>query len=138
MASTFLSGPIALLFTGGFIVLGLYRDTFLQIAFDQQEGGGPVESFVRIVTGMNMVSEFRDVNAGVHAMRLVDDIFQNGMILVGNVIPDFSKFGVTNYISDGFDIPLNLVAQQVTIGLAYVIGLSIIGYFLLRNREVAR
>ena len=138
MASTFLSGPIALLFTAGFIILGLYRDTFLQIAFGEQEGGGPVESFVRIVTGMNMVSEFRDVNAAVHTMRLIDNIFQGGMILVGNVIPDFSKFGVTNYISDGFDIPLNLIAQQMTIGLAYVVGLSIVGYFLLRNREVAR
>jgi hypothetical protein len=138
MASTFLSGPIALLFTGGFIVLGLYRDTFLKIALGEQEGGGPIESFVRIVTGMNMVSEFREVNFGVNLMRVIDNVLKKIMELVANVVPDFSKFGVTNYIADGFDVPTNLIMQQMTIGLAYVVGMSIMGYFLLRNREVAR
>ena len=139
MASTVLSGPIAMLFTCSFILLGFFRDFFVRVATGEQEGGGPLEALVRIPTHMNLISDFRDKdNWAVLLMRWADDVLQGLMQLFASVLPNFNDFNVSNYVAYGFDIPANLVAQQLTVCLAYVVGLAIVGYFLLRNREVAK
>lgn len=138
MASTVLSGPIAMLFTVSFILLGFQRDFFINVATGEQEGGGPIEALVRLVTHMNLISDFKDQNIAIKLMRGVDDILKFAMQSLANVLPDFGDFNTARYVAYGFDIPANQVAQQLTIGLAYVIGLALVGYFLLRNREVAK
>ena len=138
MGSTVLSGPIAMLFTVSFILLGFQRDFFIDVATDKQQGGGPIESLVRLVTHMNLVSDFKQQNIAIRLMQFVDDIMQGTMRTLASVLPDFGDFNTSNYVAYGFDIPANQVAQQLTMGLAYVVGLSILGYFLLRNREVAK
>ena len=138
MASTVLSGPIAMLFTVAFILLGFYRDFFVSVATGDLPGGGPIEQTVRLVTGMNMISDFKVQNAAVWLMRGIDDLLQGMMVSLANVLPDFGDFNAANYVAYGFNIPGNQIAQQLTMGFAYVVGLSIMGYFLLRNREVAK
>lgn len=138
MASTILSGPIAMLFTILFILLGFQRQFFLDVATDTQEGGGPIEALVRLVTHMNLISDFRDQNLAVQLMKWTDDGLQWLMVVLANVLPDLGDFNTSRYVAYGFDIPANQVAQQLTMGLGYVIGLAIVGYFLLRNREVAK
>ncbi|QDU57459.1 ABC transporter permease [Aeoliella mucimassa] len=137
-ASTVLSGPIAMLFTCSFILLGFFRDFFVGVAQGTQEGGGPIEALVRIVTHMNLISDFRDKNIAIQIMRWIDDGLQFLMVSLASVLPNFNDFNVSNYVAYGFDIPANLVAQQLVTCLAYVIGLAVVGYFLLRNREVAK
>lgn len=138
MGSTVLSGPIAMLFTVSFILLGFQRDFFVRVATDEQEGGGPIEALVRLVTHMNLMTDFKQQNAGISIMRGVDDILQWCMQTLARVLPDFGDFNTARYVAYGFDIPANQVYQQLTVGAAYVVGLSILGYFLLRNREVAK
>lgn len=46
--STIVNGPVAMLFTFGFITLGFFRQFFLDVATGKQIGGGPVESLVRL------------------------------------------------------------------------------------------
>ncbi len=138
--STVLSGPIAMMFTVSFILLGFYREFFVRVARGIQEGGGPVESLVRLVTQMNLTAGFRGESetTSLWIMRSVDSVFLGAMELLANVLPDFGEFNATKYVAYGFDIPANQIAQQLTMGAAYVIGLSIVGYFLLRTREVAK
>ena len=138
MASTILSGPIAMLFTVSFILLGFQRDFFLKVATDSQEGGGPIEALVRLVTHMNLISDFKNQNIAYNLMKFVDDVLQFAMRTLAGVLPDFGEFNTARYVAYGFNIPANQVAQQLTIGVAYVIGLAFVGYFLLRNREVAK
>lgn len=138
MASTVLSGPIAMLFTISFILLGFQRDFFVDVATGEQEGGGPIEALVRLVTHMNLISDFKDQNLAVQLMRGVDDVMQFAMKTLAGILPDFGDFNTARYVAYGFDIPANQVAQQLTIGAAYVVGLALVGYFLLRNREVAK
>ena len=138
MASTVLSGPIAMLFTVSFILLGFQRDFFVDVATGEQEGGGPIEALVRLVTHMNLISDFKQDNIAIRLMIWVDDVLQFAMRSLANVLPDFGDFNTASYVAHGFDIPGNQVAQQLTIGLAYVAGLAFVGYFLLRNREVAK
>ncbi|MGI9428747.1 MAG: ABC transporter permease, partial [Bythopirellula sp.] len=60
--STLLSGPVAMLFTVSFILLGFFREFFVGVATGLTStggtfyGGGPVESLVRIVTQQNVMS----------------------------------------------------------------------------------
>lgn len=138
MGSTVLSGPIAMLFTVAFILLGFYRDFFVSVATDDLPGGGPIEQTVRLFTGMNMISEVKGNPTAVWLMQGVDDLLQGAMQSLANVLPDFGDFNAANYVAYGFNIPANQIAQQLTMGAAYVVGLSIMGYFLLRNREVAK
>jgi hypothetical protein len=42
------------------------------------------------------------------------------------------------WVSEGFDISPNLLAQDVSVSLAYLVGLFVVGYFFLRTREVAK
>lgn len=136
--STVLSGPIAMLFTVSFILLGFQRDFLMGVATDKVEGGGPIEALVRIPTHMNLISDFKDQHFGIKLMRLVDDGLQALMQVLASVLPDFGNLSTADYVAYGFDIPWNQVLQQLFLGGAYVIGLAIVGYFLLRNREVAK
>ncbi|MEO0529955.1 MAG: hypothetical protein AAF266_05175 [Planctomycetota bacterium] len=138
MMSTFLSGPIAMVTAVSFILLGFFRAFFLKIALGESYGGGPVESFVRLVTQMNVMSPF-DRSPAVDAMKGIDAVLKGMMRAVSNIVPDFSTYlDRVNYVAEGFSIPADAVGRDLTVCLAYVVGLSIAGYFCLRTREVAK
>lgn len=136
-SSTLLNGPVAMLFTISFITLGFFRDFFVNVATGKQVGGGPVESLVRLVTQKNLITGLED-SFGTSMMRGIDWILTTAMLSLAQVLPDFRSFSTVDYVSYGFNIPTNQLAQDVTVTLAYVAGLFVIGYFLLRTREVAK
>jgi hypothetical protein len=136
-ASTFLSGPIAMMFTVSFITLGFFREFFVKVAEGTQVGGGPVESLVRLVTQRNLTTRFEPTPA-VQLMEALDRVFKGGMRAIASVLPDFRSLSTVDYVASGFEIPANAIGQQLTLCVAYLVGLSIIGYFFLRTREVAK
>ena len=136
-SSAFLSGAVAMLFTVVFILVGFFRDFFVGVARDTQHGGGPVESLVRLVRQDNVMIEL-DPGPGTSLIEGIDFVLQKFMLSVAQVLPDFSAFSTVDFAASGFDIPANRVWQDLTTCLAYVVGLAVIGYFLLRTREVAK
>jgi hypothetical protein len=136
-ASTLLNGPVAMLFTVSFIILGFFRDFFIKVAVGEQVGGGPVESLVRLVTQMNQTSPLEN-NLATQLMYAVDGVLKATMQSVGYLLPDFRSFSTVNYVAYGFNIPAAQVGAGLTEGLAFVLGLFIVGYFCLRTREVAK
>ena len=135
--STLLNGPVAMLFTISFITLGFFRDFFVNVATGKQVGGGPVESLVRLVTQKNLITGLEE-GFGTSLMRGIDWILTSAMLSLAQVLPDFRSFSTVDYVSYGFNIPANQLAQDITVTLAYVAGLFVIGYFFLRTREVAK
>jgi len=135
--SSLLSGPIAMMFTVSFILLGFFRDFFVEVATGTSYGGGPVESLVRLVTQMNVISPL-EPSASTSLIKGVDGGLQGLMLSVAQVLPDFSAFSTVDFAASGFDVPTDRVLQDLTTCLAYVAGLAVIGYFLLRTREVAK
>jgi hypothetical protein len=136
--STLVSGPVALLFTAGFIILGFWRQDFVDIATGKSYGGGPAESVYRIATQANVMVQLDDT---ILTSLLVgfDRFFAKPIMwAVAQCLPDFSAFSTVRYAADGYNVPWDRVFQDVTTCLGYVFGLSILGYFLLRTREVAR
>lgn len=139
LASTFLNGPIAALFTVSFILLGFFREFFVSVATGTSYGGGPIESFVRLITQMNLTSRFSDEGSlPIRVMKTVDDGIEVAMQAVASVLPDFYSLSSATYVAQGYDIPGAVVGRQLLIALAYIVGFTIAGYFLLRTREVAK
>jgi hypothetical protein len=136
--STLVSGPVAMLFTSGFIILGFYRDKFLEIAEGRSYGGGPAESIVRIANQANVMTP---LDEGLLATIVTgfDKFFARPIMWsVGQCLPDFSAFSTVDYAADGYNVPWDRVAQDVTTCLGFVAALAVVGFFLLRTREVAK
>lgn len=145
-ASALLSGPVAMLFTVSFIVLGFFREFFLGVAAGSDfaaygvpkvYGGGPVEALVRIVTQKNVITPL-DPGFGTTVIQSVDSVLQTFMLSVAQVLPDFSSFSTVDFAAYGFSVPPERVWQDLTVCVGYVVGMAVIGYFLLRTREVAK
>jgi ABC-type transport system involved in multi-copper enzyme maturation permease subunit len=135
--STLVSGPVAVLFTAGFIILGFYRTDFVNIAIGKSYGGGPAESIVRIANQSNVMTR---LDEGVLTTIVTGfDAFVSRPLMwaVAQCLPDFSAFSTVRYAADGYNVPWDRVLQDVTTCLGYVVALSVLGYFLLRTREVA-
>ncbi len=136
-ASTLLNGPVAMLFTVSFIVLGFFKEFFVAVATGKQVGGGPIEALVRLVTQKNEITRL-DQSFGVQVMEWIDWVLKQAMLSLAQVLPDFRSFSTVDYVAYGFNIPTNKISQDVAVTAAYVLGLCVIGYFCLRTREVAK
>jgi hypothetical protein len=137
-ASTLLNGPVSVLFTESFILLGFFKDFFINVATGKQVGGGPIESLVRLVTQENQTTGLEDGGFAVQLMQGVDWVLKQAMLSLAQVLPDFRSFSTVDYVAYGFNIPANQITQNLAVTLGYVIGLFVIGYFCLRTREVAK
>ncbi len=135
--STLVNGPVAMMFTLAFITLGFFRQFYINVAIGEQVGGGPVESFYRLVTQMNQMSPLPE-NAGTQLIQAVDVVFKQGMYSLSYLLPDFRSLNTVDYVGYGFNIPMNHLFQDLTVCAAYLAGLFVIGYFFLRTREVAK
>ncbi|MEM9351812.1 MAG: ABC transporter permease [Planctomycetota bacterium] len=136
-ASTLLNGPVAMLFTVSFILLGFFKDFFEGVATGTEYGGGPVESLYRLLTQKNIITDL-DPGAGATFIQSVDSVLKLFMLAIAQVLPDFSSFSTVGFAAYGFNVPPDRVLQDLTICLAYVAGTAVVGYFLLRTREVAK
>ena len=137
-ASTLLNGPVSVLFTVSFILLGFFKEFFVDVATGKQVGGGPIESLVRLVTQKNQMTGLEDGGFAVQLMQWIDWVLKQAMLSLAQVLPDFRSFSTVDYVAYGFNIPTNQISQDLAVTAAYVLGLFVIGYFCLRTREVAK
>ena len=136
-AGTFLSWPVALLFTVAFFVAGhaafsvlgdFYKSTIV--------GGGPFESLIRLITHDNQMTELAGT-PGVVVAKTLDAVVTPVMTRMVYLIPNLTSLDVSNTVAEGFAVTGDLVLQNSLIALAYVVPFSIFAYFILKNREVA-
>ncbi|WP_437185991.1 ABC transporter permease [Planctomicrobium sp. SH668] len=141
-SSTFVKGPVATILTGSLVFVGfVFRDqidkTFDALAKNQEVlGGGMFESIYRIVTQMNQQSPLPD-NIGTDAIKFIDQGVFGMMRLVSAVIPDLRYFSTSEFPANGFDVPWNaMLLPSLLITLAFLIPMTILGYFSLQLREL--
>ncbi len=142
-ASCILKGPVATLATFGLLILGSFLKESLVKRLGtyfsqggQVVGGGSIEAFYRLVTGMNESSPLDDsltkrvietLDAGVYAM----------LYLAKYIIPDVRIFDAAAFTANGFDVPFGAcILPSVLITLGFFIPAYIIGYFGLQVREL--
>jgi hypothetical protein len=136
MFSAFLTGAVAMMATLSSIILGFFAQFVVDVAQGTVMGGGPVESFYRLVTQMNVSLDLEE-GAGTTVIKWIDVGLMFIMRAAAFMTPDYSRFGTASYVAYGFNIDPNLLAQHVATCLAYVATVTLAGYFLLKSREIA-
>jgi len=141
-ASTALKGFVTVLFASAIYVLGLFKAFMLNVAagplLSTVKGGGPLESFIRLMTQQNQVTPLDESNWMIWSFLKVDEGLLWMMRAAAYLAPpDLSRLDVANYVAHGVDEPGVLILRNVVIVTAYVIPVMVAGYFLLRNRELA-
>jgi ABC-type transport system involved in multi-copper enzyme maturation permease subunit len=136
-AGTFLSWPVALLTTVAFFIAGQIAFSFLvDFTRDAILGGGPFESLIRLVTHDNQMSDLAPT-PGVVLAKSLDSLLMPVMSMLVFVVPNFQALDVSNTVADGFAVTNGLLFRNVLLAVAYALPFSIVGYFILKNREVA-
>lgn len=137
MFSTFLSGPVAMIATVGMLIGGLFREFMIDLALGKTWGGGPVESFIRIFTQDNVVTELPE-GVRTTAAQTTDWWLQGALWMVAQLLPPLGRFECTDYVAYGFNVSANWVGQQGLTTLGFALALFVVSYFFLKTREVAR
>ncbi len=140
-ASTFVKGPVATLLTFSLVLTGLSLRPFMSKLLGEYNqgkviGGGVLESAYRIVTQMNVQSPLPE-GAATSVIKWVDSRVFEGLLLLQNVIPDFTHFDMTPFVANGFDVPWsNSMMPAIATTVAFVLPCLILGYFCLQWREL--
>jgi ABC-type transport system involved in multi-copper enzyme maturation permease subunit len=142
MMSTFLNGSVAMLASFMCIALGFNSASRAMSGLAMPEGGGLIESMVRLVTQKNQTVPF-DPGPGVMVMQWIDSVIELLVSTVASIMPNFRGFpeyagmNTIGFAASGFDIPVNLLAQHTLATAAYVLIVSCLAYAFLKSREVA-
>ncbi len=137
MFSTVVSGPVAMIATLAALVVGFFQSFIFGVASGTVEGGGPVESFIRLIKQQNVTTEM-ELGLTRTVVKAVDSVFMEVMTNLTSLLPDFRRFSTVDYVAHGFNIPADIVGEQFFSALAYVAAVFVIGYLFLRSREMAR
>jgi ABC-type transport system involved in multi-copper enzyme maturation permease subunit len=137
MFSTLLSAPVTVMATLTSIVMGMFASYILKLANGPDYGGGPIESGIRLWTQRNMTSPLAP-GTGTTIVETADSIYLFVLWMVISLLPDLTKFNGSNYVTQGFNVPADLLVQQVLSSAVYLSLVCVIGYFFLKTREVAR
>ena len=101
------------------------------------DGGGPIESCIRVVTQKNMMVDL-DTGVLTTVIENVDKLIVAILTALTYLAPNFSQLNFSNYLTYGFAIDNQRILIAVLITLAFCVGLTILGYFALKTREIAK
>ncbi len=137
MASTFVKGPVAALLTFTILIVGqAFREFMIKLVTGEQKGGGPLESWYRLITHKNDSTELEKATSTA-IMQGIDEVMLSVLGVVQYLIPDLSSFMMSPYVANGFDVPWSVaLARSLAMTVGYVIPCVLIGYYSLTLREL--
>jgi hypothetical protein len=157
--STYLSNVISLLVTLMLFVGGLFREFIFSVIVNKNVGGGPLQSFFRVVgraVGVatmeqppRLVSDGpwyallqHDTSNVDHTISsdifsIFDPIYRWVMAQVFDLIPDVDRFDLTLFVSEGFDVSFNQLLVTLILLIGYLLPWAVLAYYLLKWREIA-
>jgi hypothetical protein len=137
MFSTFLNGFVALLATGALTLGGMFTGFIGELSRGETYGGGPVESFYRVLTRAPMTTPLEE-SATSTLMQTLDRGIEEVLWLLSKIVPDLGAIDDVDYVANGFNIPFNNLAIQFVMVLGFVVPLALMGHYILKGRETAR
>ena len=148
MFSTLLSAPVSLLSSISSIVLGFFGSFISAISKGQYgvapdtmpevavEGGGPIESLIRIWTQANLSADL-ELGLAEKVIRFIDWCLLSVVGVFTRLLPNYEDFNTANYLSNGFNIPFDeILSRHLLMAAASTLIVSVIGYFCLKTREI--
>jgi len=134
--STYLAGVLSFLIAMFVFIGGFFLEFIQEMAKGLNIGGGPMESFARLIKNSTATVEL-DPTPTVRTLQMFDSAWRWGFRRILNVIPDVDRYGLTEYVAQGFDIgPDFLLLNFITL-LGYVLPWLVAAYYLLKAREIA-
>jgi ABC-type transport system involved in multi-copper enzyme maturation permease subunit len=139
ICSTYLSGIISLLATTFLCIGGLFLPFVRSIAEGRSNLGGPAQSVYRLFQKTPAAMPLDQQSATVIGMIRADEAYIWVLKLVLNVVPDVGRFSPKDYVANGFDLTWGtlLLLNQVLPMLAYTGPWVLLGYYLIKSREIA-
>ncbi len=134
--STFLSAPVTMLAAICTIIFGFFSDGIQKISAPGVEGGGPIESLIRLVTQKNMQQPLQE-SIGLTIIQRVDQFFMNIVSSISGVVPNFGKMDFSAFLTYGYFVDNSRLLVALCMAATFCIGLTILGYFCLKTRELA-
>lgn len=135
--STFLTGSVAMMASISAVVLGFFGEFAREVASGAVHGGGPIESFIRIITQQNVMTDLEVGGIISTVIKSIDWVLMGIMTAATYLLPDYNQFDTATFVADGYNIFGDLVAQQLTMALVYFLVVTVVGYFFLKTREIA-
>ncbi len=135
--STFLSAPVTMLAASVAIIVGFFGEFIRKLAEPDVSGGGPIESFYRLVTQNNMETPL-ETGFATTVIEQIDNLLVYLLDKLTYLAPDFSKLNFSDFLTYGYSIDADRILVAITIALGFCLGLTILGYFCLKTREIAR
>ncbi len=134
--TTFLNMSVTMFGTFLVIILGFVTEFIRDLLKPDADGGGPLESFIRLVTQANMQTPLQEgfLNS---AMQLVDKGLLRVLNAMTYVVPDFSRLDFSKFIQFGYWIDTDRLLIATCLAFSFCIGLIVFGYFNLKTREIA-
>jgi hypothetical protein len=118
--------------------LGLFKDYIQQMAMNVSEGGGPIEAMMKLARHQPVAAQLEETPT-VRVGLGVDDAFRWVLGHVMKLIPDINRFDLSKFVANGFDISWLdvLLVDNFLRLIGYVLPWIVLGYYLIKYREVA-
>ncbi len=134
--STFLSAPVTMLAAICAIVFGFFSESIKKLTVPDVSGGGPLESFYRLITQKNQ-EELLNETLGIQIMENIDKLFIGMVGAVTRIVPDFSTLDFSDFLTFGYYVDNDRILVAFLVSMAFCLGLTVMGYFALKTRELA-
>ncbi len=135
--SCYLSGVITFLVVGSLYLMGNVRDFITGIALGNAPEGGPILSLVHMARREVGVGSLSQDAASFKVASFSDPVFRWVFRRFLDFIPDVGRYDLKSYVGEGFNIPWVQLFLTCGMLVGYVLPWIILGYYLIKWREVA-
>lgn len=136
VCSTYLSGVLSLLVTALIFLTGYATEHLSDLALNRNVGGGPFESISRLVKAEQPTAPSGET-AGARALQFFDRGWAWVVRRIQNMIPDVESFTWTDFVSEGFNVNTEYLVVNLLVTAGYLLPWFVLGYYLMKSREVA-
>ncbi len=135
--STYLAGIISFLAAILLFVGGYASDHLTDMASGRSYVGGPFKALGQLLRA-EQTTALEDPNSALTAaVTGLDQVSAWMFRRVINMVPDVYAYSWTSYLSEGFNIPATALLMNLVVLAGYLLPWFILGYYLIRSREVA-
>ncbi len=135
--SSYLAFVVAFLGAMALFLSGYAIDHIVDVSSGRSYAGGPLKAMTNLVKAETPTAQPDESSAVTQATSWLDQLVAWMIRRVVNMIPDIQGMSWTQYVAEGIDIPVEALVMNVIVTAAYLLPWFILGYYLMRSREVA-
>jgi len=134
--STYFSGVISLLLASLFFIAGMFQEFIKTVGEGTNVGGGPLEALFRLASRQHLTAPLE--NSTVAQVAAGSDVVYRWFIrLLLEILPDVNRFSLTNYVAEGFNVPVEQLGVKLVLLAGYLVPWLVLSYYLMKWREIA-